>query len=80
MDMKAIKVVSVLAMTVLFAVIGWELFRIWLFSLPPKHPYVWMHPHLIETLLVIPSIAFGISLVIYYTLLKPLSKRFQRLN
>ena len=74
--MKAIKVISVLALTIVFTLIGWKLFEIWIFSLPPYHPYVWMHPHLIEALLVLPSIAFGISLIVYYKLLKPLSKRF----
>lgn len=74
--MKVIRVISVFAMTVVFTLIGWGLFRTWLLSFPPLHPYVWMHPHWIEVLLVIPSMAFGISLIVYYTLLKRLSKRF----
>ena len=73
--MKVIKVISILAMTAVFTLIGWKLFETWLLSLPLDHPYLWK-PHTIENILVIPLMAFGISLIVYYAALKPLSKRF----
>ena len=73
--MKVIKVISILAMAVVFTLIGWKLFETWLLSLPLDHSYLWK-PHMIESLLVIPLIAFSISLIVYYAALKPLSKRF----
>ena len=74
-DMKLMKVISIFAMTVVFTLIGWKLFETWLLSLPLDHPYL-RKPHTIESLLAIPLIAFGISLIIYYAALKPLFNRF----
>jgi len=57
--MKAIEVISVLAMAIIFTLIGWQLFTMWILSFPSYHPYK-MRPHLIENLLIIPLVSLGI--------------------
>ncbi len=64
------EIVSMLVMTILFTILGWELHLVWLNSLPRDHPYLW-RSHTIEVLVIIPLIAFYIALLTYFILLKP---------
>ena len=61
---------SIVVLTVCFTWLGETIYISWLGSFPTLyHPYLWSS-HVVEVLLIIPLMAFGISLVILAALSK----------